>query len=208
MICQPGLWAKSRLKPAAQSRAEPEPGGRLTAAYSSGFKFGKPFSQAQAQAWGFLGRSPWLRLQAAGHRSHHRSERSLTPSQQDSHSAQRQNDTLSPCGNRERVGFGPLPTPHPHPKRERISSYHLGLVVSHLEQGRGSLPCSKCKMTRALSSLATSAAHEHTPLCRSPHPPFTTHLPPLPGAGATLPRDPLATQCSERKMTRTLSPQT
>jgi hypothetical protein len=56
VICRPGLWAGSRLKPAAQSRAEPEPGGRLTAAYGSGFKFGKPFSQAQAQAWGFLGR--------------------------------------------------------------------------------------------------------------------------------------------------------
>jgi hypothetical protein len=54
--CRAGLWAGSRLKPAAQSRAEPEPGGRLTAAYGSGFKFGKPFSQAQAQAWGFLGR--------------------------------------------------------------------------------------------------------------------------------------------------------
>jgi hypothetical protein len=49
VICRPGLWAESRLKPAAQSRAEPEPGGRLTAAYGSGFKFGKPFSQAQAQ---------------------------------------------------------------------------------------------------------------------------------------------------------------
>jgi hypothetical protein len=56
-------------------------------------------------------------------------------------------------------------------------------------------------------TLATSAAREHTPLCRSPHPPFTTRLPPLPGASATLPRDPLATQCSERKTTRTLSPQ-
>jgi hypothetical protein len=99
-----------------------------------------------------------FKLQAAGRRFHHRSERSLIPSQQDSHSAQRQNDTLSPCGNRERVGFGPSPTPHPHPKRERISSYHLGLVVSHLEQGRGSLPCSKCEMTRALSPQAQLAS--------------------------------------------------
>ena len=120
VICRPGLWAGSRLKPAVQSRAEPEPSRRLTAAYGSGFEFGKPFAQAQAQAWVLLGRLPWLRLQAAGRRSHHRSERSLTPSQQDSHSAQRQNDTFSPCGNCEHVGFGPLPTPRPHPKRERI----------------------------------------------------------------------------------------
>jgi hypothetical protein len=56
-------------------------------------------------------------------------------------------------------------------------------------------------------TLATSAAREHTPLCCSPHPPFTTRLPPLPGASATIPRDPLATQCSGRKTTMTLSPQ-
>ena len=95
MICRPGLWAGSRLKPAVQSRAEPEPSRRLIAAYGSGFEFGKPFSQAQAQAWVLLGRSPWLRLQAAGRRSHYCSECLLIPSQQGLHSTWRRNNTLT-----------------------------------------------------------------------------------------------------------------
>ena len=39
-------------KPAAQSRAGPEPRRQPRVAYGSGFGFGKPFSQLRAQAWG------------------------------------------------------------------------------------------------------------------------------------------------------------
>jgi len=42
VMCRLGLKALSRPKPALESRAEPEPCGRLEAAYGSGLNFVKP----------------------------------------------------------------------------------------------------------------------------------------------------------------------
>ena len=58
MFSRLGPWAGSRPKPAAKSRAEPEPRRQPRAACGSGFKFAKPLSRLAAPASLFLGRGP------------------------------------------------------------------------------------------------------------------------------------------------------
>ena len=50
VISQPSPWAGSRPKPAIKRQARTEPRRRPKAAYSPGFKFGKPLSPALTQA--------------------------------------------------------------------------------------------------------------------------------------------------------------
>ena len=60
--------------------------------------------------------------------------------------------TLHPCPKRhgEHVNILLTPTPpsSPQMRYEGFSSFSvMAIVASHLEQGRGSLPCSKCEAT-------------------------------------------------------------